>query len=266
MTRGAAALLSVLLAASTARAQRTGAPETYATVVSIDGRDPTLGPAIEAVARGAVAPCAPRAAPVRTSAGAYFYLRIAADGSVTEIEPASSVSERPPEERRIERWTRCVQPRLAQMHAPAGPEARVTLVVGYDVPSTGLYGGSAASPHVIMTLPTVAPLGFTRDVARRVVRRHANELQFCYERQLSASPALETDYTIVVDVDATGAVTGARATLTREPSDLASATERGALGSLVDCLAGAGRRWTFPAPRGGVPVVVTVTGSLLLPW
>jgi hypothetical protein len=267
VTRVAWLALVILGAASSARAQQpTGAPETYANVVSIDGRDAALGPAIEAVARAAVARCAPRAAPIRTSAGAYFYLRIAADGAVTEIEPAAAVRERPRDERRIEQWARCVQPHLAHMHAPAGPEARVTLLVGYTVPATGLYGGSAASPSVIMTLPTVTPRGFTREVARRVVRRHLNEVRFCYEQQLTASPALETDYTLVLDVDGTGTVAGAHATLTRTPSDLASAGERGVLGPLVDCLAAAGRRWAFPPPSRAVPVVVTVTGSLLLPW
>lgn len=268
MTRGALLAFVVLAAASTARAQPTGAPETHATVVSIDGRDPALGPAIETVAQAAVARCAPAAAPIRTSAGAYFYLRIAADGAVSEIEPAATVRERPREERRIEQWARCVQPHLAHMHAPAGAEARVTLLVGYTVPSPPgtLYGGSAASPEVIMAVPTVTPRGFTREVARRIARRHLNELRFCYEQQLSASPGLETDYTLVIEVDATGAVTNAHATLTREPSELASAGERGVLGLLVDCLASAGRRWAFPAPSGAVPVVVTVTGSLLLPW
>jgi hypothetical protein len=86
-----------------------------------------------------------------------------------------------------------------------------------------------------------------RDVVRRVLRRHRNEIRFCYERELVAHPELGGRLTLALVVGPDGAATSSRVS----GSTLGDATVSG-------CVAQAGRRWTFPAPPGGGVVTVSV--------
>lgn len=83
-----------------------------------------------------------------------------------------------------------------------------------------------------------------KEVIRRVIRRHMNEVKFCQERELSRGHAGNGRIVVQFTVGAEGSV-------------LASTIQSSTVGNpVVDaCIAGAIRRWEFPRPRGGIVVV-----------
>ena len=94
----------------------------------------------------------------------------------------------------------------------------------------------------------------SREVIRRVIRRHINEVRFCYEQGLNQRPDLEGRVNARFTISSSGAVLN--------PS-IADST----LGDtqVEQCIVGALGRWTFPAPDGGGSVYVsypfTLTGG-----
>jgi hypothetical protein len=86
----------------------------------------------------------------------------------------------------------------------------------------------------------------SKDVIRRVVRRHLNEVQFCYESELAKRPDLAGRVSVKFIINGTGAVQTAVAA----DSTLGSA-------SLDACITRAVLRWSFPEPEGGGVVIVT---------
>ncbi|MGF1465473.1 MAG: AgmX/PglI C-terminal domain-containing protein [Sandaracinaceae bacterium] len=78
------------------------------------------------------------------------------------------------------------------------------------------------------------------EAVRRVVRRHLNEVRFCYEQALQTRPDLEGRGVVSWVVGPSGAV---------QRASVASSTLRNA--AVEQCIANAVRRWTFPAPSGG---------------
>jgi TonB family protein len=82
-------------------------------------------------------------------------------------------------------------------------------------------------------------------VIRRVIRRHINEVRFCYEQELAQRPDLSGRVTVSFIISATGAV---------QTSSVANTTLNNA--RVEGCVAQAVRRWTFPAPDGGGAVLV----------
>ena len=94
-----------------------------------------------------------------------------------------------------------------------------------------------------------------RDVVRRIMRAHINELRYCYERELQKNPALAGRVEVGFVIDAGGRVTAANVL-----KDTMGDPTVGV------CAAGAMRRWTFPKPEGGgivkivAPLVFTVGG------
>jgi hypothetical protein len=96
----------------------------------------------------------------------------------------------------------------------------------------------------------------SREVIRRTIRRHINEVRFCYEQQLSQRPDLAGRVTVSFIISQTGAV---------QTSGMQSSTLNNA--AVESCIVGAVRRWTFPAPDGGgvvgvnYPFVLDSTGG-----
>ena len=84
-----------------------------------------------------------------------------------------------------------------------------------------------------------------REIIRRVVRRHVNEVRVCYERVLATKPGLSGRVNTHFVITATGAVQGA---------SVANST----LGdvSVETCITQAVGRWQFPSPGGGGIVMV----------
>jgi outer membrane biosynthesis protein TonB len=84
----------------------------------------------------------------------------------------------------------------------------------------------------------------SKEVIRRTIGRHVNEVRFCYEQRLNARPDLQGRVSVKFIIGPSGVV---RAAVVAE-SDLADATTE-------QCIASAVQRWTFPAPNGGLVVV-----------
>lgn len=96
--------------------------------------------------------------------------------------------------------------------------------------------------------PTLAP-GYDRDLVLKVVRKHQNEIRFCYESELQKHPELAGKVTVAWTIGASGEVASA---------DIA---ESGLDNTNVEaCIVQRVRRWNFPEPQGGQEVAIT------FPW
>lgn len=115
---------------------------------------------------------------------------------------------------------------------------------GYGRGSGGLRGRTSRQPTIRSGNADVRG-SLSREVIRRVVRRHINEVKFCYEQELNSRPDLAGRVVIRFIISPTGAVQNA----VRQSSSLNNQR-------VENCIAGAVRRWTFPAPDGGGVVIV----------
>ena len=86
----------------------------------------------------------------------------------------------------------------------------------------------------------------SKEVIRRVIGRHINEVKFCYEQGLTQRPDLQGRISVKFAIAPTGAVQFAgRAESTLENP------------KVDECIVQAVRRWIFPAPDGGGIVIVS---------
>lgn len=115
---------------------------------------------------------------------------------------------------------------------------------GYGRGAGGFRGRSARVPQIKSGAADVRG-SLSKEVIRRVIRRHINEVRFCYEQELNARPDLTGRVTVKFIISPTGAVQTALV------SDTSLGNQR-----VENCIAGAVRRWTFPAPDGGGIVIV----------
>jgi TonB family protein len=86
----------------------------------------------------------------------------------------------------------------------------------------------------------------SKEVIRRIIHRHINEIRFCYEQELNQRPDLEGRVSVKFIISPTGAV---------QTAVIDNSTVNNA--KIDNCIAQAVRRWTFPSPEGGGIVVVT---------
>jgi len=86
----------------------------------------------------------------------------------------------------------------------------------------------------------------SKEIIRRVVRRHLNQVRYCYQQELQSSPDLYGRVMVRFAIVGTGQV----ATSVVESSTLANHT-------VETCITQAVRRWLFPKPEGGGTVVVS---------
>jgi hypothetical protein len=89
--------------------------------------------------------------------------------------------------------------------------------------------------------------GLDRDIVRRIVRAHLNELRSCYARGLAEDPTLAGRVVIAFEVAATGKVSSASV----KSSKLVPADDQ-----VPACMAKAFKRWTFLRPTTGKTVKV----------
>ncbi len=115
---------------------------------------------------------------------------------------------------------------------------------GYGRGAGGFRGRSARVPRIRSGNADVRG-SLSKEVIRRVIRRHINEVKFCYEQELNQRPDLEGRVTVSFIISPTGAVQNALV----QNSSLGNQAVEG-------CVAAAVRRWTFPAPDGGGIVIV----------
>ncbi|MFH1436295.1 MAG: AgmX/PglI C-terminal domain-containing protein [Pseudomonadota bacterium] len=117
---------------------------------------------------------------------------------------------------------------------------------GYGRGAGGLKGNESAP-----TIPKVAAGKadvkgtLSKDVIKRVIKQHSNEVRYCYEKQLSQQPGLAGDVNVKFNISASGDVQ-----LPMIESSTLGSTEAEV------CIAMAVKRWKFPAPEGGGMVAV----------
>jgi len=124
---------------------------------------------------------------------------------------------------------------------------------GYGRGAGGLGGRRGGAPRIRSGAAMVKG-SLSKEVIRRIVHRHINEVKFCYERQLAQRPDLSGRVAIKFIISGTGAV---------QMAAVANST----LGDpgVENCIAQAVRRWTFPQPEGGGIVIVTYPFQLTSP-
>ena len=118
--------------------------------------------------------------------------------------------------------------------------------VGYGRGAGGLRGKGGGNVPQIKPGEAMVKGSLSKEVIRRVIRQHINEIRFCYEQVLATKPDLSGRVSIQFVISATGAVTGSKVA----DSTLGSS-------STEQCIAKAVQRWTFPSPEGGGVVIVT---------
>jgi TonB family protein len=84
----------------------------------------------------------------------------------------------------------------------------------------------------------------SRDVIQRVIRRHLNEVRYCYERGLAGDPSLQGRVTVSFIISPSGNV---------QSASVADSTLSNP--GIESCITNAVNRWTFPRPEGGIVMV-----------
>lgn len=155
----------------------------------------------------------------------------------------------------------------------AGGDGRGTLGLGEEGIGRGAFGrcdssegpctgqgfgrGAGSFRERRAGVPRVRPAGnasirgsLSRDVIRRVVRRHHNEIRHCYENGLQSRPDLAGRVSARFVISPSGSVT-------------AASVANSSIGSqqVEQCIVSAVQRWSFPAPEGGI---VSVTYPFML--
>lgn len=116
---------------------------------------------------------------------------------------------------------------------------------GYGRGAGGFHGREAKVPFIRSGKADVRG-SLSKEVIRRIIQRHVNEVKFCYEQELNQRPDLQGRVQVKFIISPTGQV---------QTAALAGST----LGNpkAEQCIVEAVRRWTFPSPEGGGIVVVT---------
>ena len=116
---------------------------------------------------------------------------------------------------------------------------------GYGRGAGGLGGRRPSSPDVVPGTATVKG-SLDKEIIRRIIRRHLNEVKFCYERELMKKSDLYGRIMIQFTISGTGQV-------------VASVVQNSTMNNpeVEQCIAGAVRRWEFPKPQGGGIVIVS---------
>jgi len=116
---------------------------------------------------------------------------------------------------------------------------------GYGRGAGGLGGRRAHAPDVVPGTAQVRG-SLDKEIIRRIIRRHINEVKFCYEKELMKKADLFGRVMIQFTISGTGQV-------------VASVVQNSTVNNpgVEQCIAGAVRRWEFPKPQGGGIVIVS---------
>jgi hypothetical protein len=116
---------------------------------------------------------------------------------------------------------------------------------GYGRGAGGFRGRDARVPQIRSGAADVRG-SLSKEVIRRVIRRHINEVKFCYEQELNSRPDLEGRVEVRFIISPTGSVQTAMV----QSSTLSNQR-------VESCITSSVQRWTFPSPDGGGIVIVT---------
>ncbi len=113
----------------------------------------------------------------------------------------------------------------------------------YGAKVGNLKARKAGAPEVVPGTAEVRG-SLDKDLIRRIIRRHINEVKFCYESELTRKPDLQGRVMVQFTIAPTGQVA-------------ASIVQSSTMGNppVEQCIANAVRRWEFPKPQGGIVVV-----------
>jgi TonB family protein len=116
---------------------------------------------------------------------------------------------------------------------------------GYGRGAGGLGGRRAKAPDVIPGQANVRG-SLDKEIIRRIIRRHINEVKYCYEQELTKKPELGGRIMVQFTIAASGQV-------------IASVLQNSTMGNarVENCTVQAVRRWEFPKPLGGGIVIVS---------
>jgi TonB family protein len=116
---------------------------------------------------------------------------------------------------------------------------------GYGRGAGGLGGRRARAPDVIPGQANVRG-SLDKEIIRRIIRRHINEVKYCYETELTKKADLSGRISVQFTIAATGTV-------------IASVLQSSTMGNIrvENCVVQAVRRWEFPKPLGGGIVIVS---------
>lgn len=116
---------------------------------------------------------------------------------------------------------------------------------GYGRGAGGLGGRRAGAPDVVPGTAQVRG-SLDKEIIRRIIRRHLNEVRFCYEKELLRKADLYGRVTVSFTISGTGQV-------------VASIVQQSTMNSppVEQCIADAVKRWEFPKPQGGGIVIVS---------
>jgi len=116
---------------------------------------------------------------------------------------------------------------------------------GYGRGAGGLGGRRAKAPDVIPGQANVRG-SLDKEIIRRIIRRHINEIKYCYEQELLKKPDLGGRVVVQFTISASGTV-------------VASVLQTSTMGNtrVENCTVQAVRRWEFPKPLGGGIVIVS---------
>jgi hypothetical protein len=118
--------------------------------------------------------------------------------------------------------------------------------IGFGRPGGGLREPVVHGGPTIKRLPPEVMGGLSREVIRRVIGRHLNEVRHCYEQGLRTRPELQGRVTVKFAIGTTGSVV----TAVVAQNELGDA-------QVAQCISAATRRWQFPAPEGSGMVMVS---------
>ncbi|MCP3060089.1 TonB family protein [Myxococcus sp. K38C18041901] len=107
-------------------------------------------------------------------------------------------------------------------------------------------GGRGKSITKVIPGKTTVVGGLDKDVIAKVIRRHQNEIKYCYESELNKDPSLAGKVAVAFTIDPAGMVSDA----TVSESTLGNSRAE-------QCMISRIRRWKFPEPKGGGVVAVT---------
>jgi TonB family protein len=135
-------------------------------------------------------------------------------------------------------------PGIGHRSGPGGYGSKVGVLGALPGPKT----------HAI-TLDGGHPLvrgGLDKEIVRRVVRQHVNEVRFCYSEALARNPALAGRVVVQFTIAQTGRV-------------IVAALQSSSLGApaVEQCIVQATRRWEYPRPLGGGLVSVSYPFQLV---
>jgi Ca-activated chloride channel family protein len=121
--------------------------------------------------------------------------------------------------------------------------------VGYGRGAGAGFGGRGTRVPTVRQAKAEITGSLDKDIIRRIVRAHINEVRHCYNQGLAADPNLKGRVVIKFVIDAQGKVISAQ--VDENLTDV----------SVGECISKAVTRWIFPKPSGGT---ITVTYPFIL--